>query len=112
MKRFIAALMFFFTFSPIAWSEDRVFIDVRTAEEFAQGHIEGALLMPHEQIADLIGNASLTKEAPIALYCRSGRRSELAKQTLEDLGYTNVVNAGGYEALAAQQAKECSAGTC
>lgn len=112
MKRVIATLTLLFAFCLPAWSAEPLTIDVRTAEEFAQGHIEGALLMPHDQIANLIGTAKISKDTPIAVYCRSGRRSELAKQTLEDLGYTSVVNAGAYEELAAKQPKDCSVGSC
>lgn len=72
-------------------------IDVRTPEEFNAGHIEGAVLIPYEVIADHIAEVTTDKSADIRVYCRSGRRSEVAKDTLQALGYTQVINEGGYE---------------
>lgn len=72
-------------------------IDVRTQEEFNTGHVEGALLIPYEVIADHIAGVTDDKAADIRVYCRSGRRSEVAKDTLQAMGYSNVVNEGGYE---------------
>ena len=76
-----------------------VWIDVRSAEEFKEGHLQGALNIPHDQIVDRIKSVSPDKNAPVNLYCRSGRRAETAKQVLESMGYTNVQNRGGYEQL-------------
>lgn len=76
-----------------------MWIDVRTTEEFSSGHLDGALNMPHETIGREIAAAVPDKNAEIHLYCRSGRRAGIAKQTLEDMGYRNVTNEGGYEAL-------------
>jgi phage shock protein E len=76
-----------------------VWIDVRTAEEFAQGHLEGAVNIPHDEIGKRIAKLVPDKNAEIHLYCRSGRRSGLARQTLIDLGYTKVINDGAYEKL-------------
>lgn len=75
----------------------RYLIDVRTEKEWNAGHIDGATLIPHEQIADRIAGVVADKDAPIALYCRSGRRSGIAMASLKKLGYTNVVNYGGFE---------------
>jgi len=76
-----------------------VLIDVRSGAEFAAGHLADARLIPHFRIAEEIGSVAPDKDTPIVLYCRSGRRSEIARQTLLDLGYTQVVDAGGYEQL-------------
>lgn len=76
-----------------------IWIDVRTAEEFKTGHIQGALNIPVEQLKQKINQISSNKNAPIHLYCRSGRRAEVAAQTLREMGYTNVVNHGGYQDL-------------
>jgi phage shock protein E len=76
-----------------------VLIDVRTEEEFADGALPGATLIPHEQIAQRIAAVAPDKDTPIVLYCRSGRRSGIAQDSLQALGYTRVINAGGYEQL-------------
>ncbi|WP_297929410.1 rhodanese-like domain-containing protein [uncultured Aggregatibacter sp.] len=76
-----------------------VWIDVRSAEEFNAGHLQNAINIPHEQILDRIQAVSPDKDAPINLYCRSGRRAEVALNALKKAGYTNVTNHGGYEDL-------------
>ena len=76
-----------------------VWIDVRSPEEFNEGHLQGAVNVPHEQIASQIARISPDKKAPVNLYCRSGRRAEVALQELKKLGYTNVTNHGGYQDL-------------
>ena len=75
----------------------RYIIDVRTTEEWNAGHIDGAVLIPHEQVGQRIGSVITDKSAPIAVYCRTGRRSGIAMETLQKLGYTDVVNYGGLE---------------
>lgn len=81
-------------------------IDVRSADEFASGALRGAHNISHEQIAEQISRLAPDKSAPIVLYCRSGRRSGLAQDALQALGYQQVINAGGIDSLkAAQQAK-------
>ena len=79
-----------------------VWIDVRTADEFNAGHLKGSLNIPVDKIASQIASVEPNKNAPINLYCRSGRRAETARQTLIGMGYTNVVNHGGYEDLIKQ----------
>lgn len=76
-----------------------IWIDVRTPEEFAEGHIQGAVNIPVDQIAGKIAAVSPNKNAPINLYCRSGRRAEAALQELKKMGYTQVSNHGGYQDL-------------
>lgn len=89
-----------------------VIIDVRTPEEFAGGHVAGALNIPYEQIASGIRTVKgLGKDQPILLYCRSGRRSGLAKQSLEQEGYKHILDGGGMEELV-RNLKECSNKTC
>ncbi|MDO4705688.1 MAG: rhodanese-like domain-containing protein [Comamonadaceae bacterium] len=80
-----------------------IWIDVRTPQEHAQGHIPQSLNIPYDEIAQRIAAAAPDKNAPIALYCRSGRRSEIALQTLLHLGYTQVENLGSYDFLRSQQ---------
>ena len=76
-----------------------VWIDVRSAEEFNAGHLQGAVNIPHDQILARIQAVSPDKNAPVNLYCRSGRRAETALTELKNAGYTNVTNHGGYEDL-------------
>ena len=91
---------------------DAVLIDVRTPEEFAEGSLPGARQIEFDQIAEQIAAVAPDKSKPVILYCRSGRRSGIAQKTLADLGYSNVIDAGGYErqlhALNAQPAPACS----
>ena len=76
-----------------------VWIDVRSAEEFNAGHLQDAVNIPHDQILARIQAVSPDKNAPVNLYCRSGRRAETALNELKNAGYTNVTNHGGYEDL-------------
>lgn len=73
--------------------EPVVWLDVRTAEEFAAGHLSGAINIPHEHVSSGVAELELEKGQYIILYCRSGRRAALAQETLEGLGYSRVENA-------------------
>ena len=79
------------------WAGEAFWIDVRSAEEYATEHVSPAVNIPHTEIAARIGEVTTDKDAEIYLYCRSGRRSGLAKDALEQAGYTNVVNVGGLQ---------------
>ena len=70
-------------------------VDVRTAEEYAQSHIPGALLLPNEDIGDTVPEELPVLDAEILIYCRSGNRSAQAAKKLVNLGYTNVSDFGG-----------------
>lgn len=72
-------------------------IDVRTEAEWNNGHIEGAILIPYELIGERIRTTTNNKSKRIYVYCRSGRRSKIAKESLEKLGYKNVVNLGSLQ---------------
>ena len=74
-----------------------VLIDVRSAEEFASGHLQGAVNIPHDRIMEEIGAVAPDKSARIILYCRSGRRADTALNALKAAGYENVSNYGGLE---------------
>jgi phage shock protein E len=67
-------------------------LDVRTAEEFREGHIPGAALVPYDELERSFGEAK--KDKPIVVYCRSGRRSAIAMRTLAGMGYTNLSDFG------------------
>lgn len=72
-----------------------IILDVRRQDEFDQGHIPGAVLLPNEVIAEQAERALTDKNQLILVYCRSGNRSKQASQVLADLGYTNVKEFGG-----------------
>ena len=75
--------------------EGYIILDVRTQEEYDQGHIPGAIVIPNTEI-EARAEAELTdKNQLILVYCRSGRRSKLAAEILVDLGYTNIKEFGG-----------------
>ncbi len=75
--------------------QDYIIIDARTEEEFAEGHIEGAILIPEYEVAARAKKELPNKDALILVYCRSGRRSKIAAEELVKLGYTNVKEFGG-----------------
>ena len=72
-----------------------IIIDARTQEEYDQGHIPGAILIPEYEIADRAKKELHDKNQLILVYCRSGRRSKIAAEELVKLGYTNVKEFGG-----------------
>jgi phage shock protein E len=87
----------------IVIDENSTVIDVRTKKEFNAGHLNNAINIPHTEIQEKIKSQALGKEAKIIVYCRSGRRSSIAKKNLEKMGYKNVINAGSYEKLKKQE---------
>ena len=72
-----------------------IIIDARTQEEYNEGHIPGAILIPEYEIADRAEKELSDKDQLILVYCRSGRRSKIAAEELVKLGYTNVKEFGG-----------------
>ena len=72
-----------------------IIIDARTQEEYDQGHIPGAILIPEYEIAVRAEKELPDKDQLILVYCRSGRRSKIAAEELVKLGYTNVKEFGG-----------------
>ena len=75
--------------------EGYIILDVRTQEEYDQGHIPGATQISHEEIAEKAEDVLTDKDQLILVYCRSGRRSKIAAEILVDLGYTNIKEFGG-----------------
>ena len=75
--------------------EGYIILDVRTPEEFAEGHIEGAILIPDYEIGEKAEGILTDKDQLILVYCRSGRRSKNAASELATLGYTNIKEFGG-----------------
>jgi rhodanese-related sulfurtransferase len=76
-------------------STELIVLDVRTQEEYDETHIEGAILIPDYEIDTQAEELITDKNATLLVYCRSGRRSALASQTLYELGYTSVYDFGG-----------------
>ena len=74
-----------------------VVIDVRTDQEWDKGHLEGAVLIPYDQIGEKIGSVVKDKSQKIYVYCRTGRRAKIAKEALEKLGYKDIINLGSLE---------------
>ena len=72
-----------------------IIIDARTQEEYDQGHIPGAIVIPEYEIAVRAENELPDKDQLILVYCRSGRRSKIAAEELVKLGYTNIREFGG-----------------
>ena len=69
-------------------------IDVRTKEEYASGHIPGSILIPFDEIKAKAGQLPQDKNTEIVVYCRSGRRSAIAADTLIALGYNRIYDMG------------------
>jgi len=74
-----------------------VIIDVRTVQEWDNGHLEGAILIPYDQIGNKISSVTTDKSHRLYLYCRTGRRVRIAQNALEKLGYKDIVNLGSLE---------------
>ena len=72
-----------------------VILDVREQDEYDEGHIEGAVLIPHGEISEKAEEIIPDKNTLILVYCRSGRRSKIASEELVKLGYTNIKEFGG-----------------
>ena len=75
--------------------KDYMILDVRRPDEFAEGHIPGAINVPNEEIGTTEIAELPQKSQLILVYCRSGRRSKEASEKLVKLGYTNIVEFGG-----------------
>lgn len=72
-----------------------IILDVRRPDEYAEGHIPGAINVPNEEIGTSEISELPDKAQLILVYCRSGRRSKEASEKLVKLGYTNIVEFGG-----------------
>jgi rhodanese-related sulfurtransferase len=75
-----------------------IIVDVRDAEELADGYIEGSIHLPMDQIQSKVTEILPNKQKEVVLYCAHGRRSAIAADQMRDMGYTNVKSMeGGYE---------------
>ena len=75
--------------------EEHIILDTREQDEFDEGHIKGAILIPYTEIENKAEEMLPDKDVQILVYCRSGRRSKIASESLAKLGYTNVKEFGG-----------------
>lgn len=75
--------------------KDFTILDVREQDEYDSGHIPGAILIPYTEINEHAEEMLPEKDKLILVYCRSGRRSKIASESLVQLGYTNVKEFGG-----------------
>ncbi len=95
----ILLLLMFITGLTTAYADEVYWLDVRTGFEYQTGHIDGAINIPHDEIAEEIGSLIQDKNAKIHLYCRSGNRSGKALKVLQQMGYKNAINEGGYNEI-------------
>ena len=75
--------------------EKHIVLDTREQDEFDEGHIPGAILIPYTEIENKAEEIIPDKDKLILVYCRSGRRSKIAAESLAKIGYTNVKEFGG-----------------
>jgi phage shock protein E len=80
----------------IAWADQALFVlDVRTPEEYAAGHLPGAVNIPHDQLAGRLGELSEARDRDIVVYCRTGKRSAEALGVLDDAGFKRLFHLKG-----------------
>lgn len=70
-------------------------LDVRTPEEYAEGHVPNAINVPHDQVEARLAELEAHKNGPVVLYCKSGRRAGLAAEALAKAGFTNLQHLTG-----------------
>jgi phage shock protein E len=78
-------------------------VDVRTEQEFADGHVDGAVNIEWDKTDDLIAAIGDDKQRQVVFYCRSGNRAGKATAAMEGKGYKHVFNATGFSALRATE---------
>ena len=90
----------------IVIDENSIVIDVRTEQEYKAGHLKNSIHIPYQEIQQKIGEHVHNRNEKIILYCRSGRRSGIAKKSLDAIGYSNTINAGSYAKLKQNERKK------
>ena len=73
-----------------------IILDVRTREEYAAGHIDTAVNLPHDELERRLGEIPGDKSSEIVVYCRSGKRARIAEKILVEKGYKNVKDLAGH----------------
>lgn len=84
------------TFDSKNWEKVTI-IDIRTPEEFEEGHLEGAVNIDFYEDSFVSELDSLDKDDEVLIYCRSGNRSGQASEIMQELGFTNIIDAGPLE---------------
>jgi phage shock protein E len=80
----------------IAWADrSLVLLDVRTPAEYAEGHLPGSINIPHTELASRVAELSDSRDRDIVVYCRTGRRTELALGVLKDAGFKRIFHLQG-----------------
>ena len=80
----------------IAWADPSLLVlDVRTPEEYAAGHLPGAINIPHGDLAGRIGELGQARDRDIVVYCRSGARAGKALDVLGEAGFTRLFHLNG-----------------
>lgn len=79
-----------------------VYVDVRSPQEYAAGHVEGAINIPHTELAWRWRELEEHQDDPVVLYCRTGRRSGIAYDILREQGFRQLENGGGLTDLQRQ----------
>ena len=80
----------------IRGGQTALILDVRSPEEYAEGHIPGAINMPHDQFPERASELDVSQSDPIIIYCHSGRRARLVEESLASEGYTKVIDLSGH----------------
>ncbi len=88
--------------SKVLKENNYIVVDVRTKEEYDTGHVKNAINIPYDEINE---ETELDKSKTILVYCKSGKRSKIAYQTLTQLGYT-VLDLGAYETVPLEKEME------
>lgn len=112
MKQLLLALLLMLNLPLMAADQGNktLIIDVRTPLEWDQGHLQNAQHIEWQDMGEKITSVTSNKDETIYVYCRTGNRSGKAKEILDQLGYSNVINAGGVnEAQAFIDASEATA---
>lgn len=78
-----------------AQDEALVVLDVRTAGEFAEGHVPGARNISHDELGARLGELAGARDKDVVIYCRSGRRTGLAIETLQQAGFKRLLHLDG-----------------
>ena len=103
MKRRLCLTLIIIMIAGFAWTtfgKDAAMplvIDVRTVQEWDKGHLEGAVLIPYDQIGERIDAVVKDKLQRVYVYCRTGHRASIAKEALEKMGYKDIINLGSLE---------------
>ena len=105
--RFTASFAALFALASAGATSTPLWIDVRSADEYAERHLGSDPNIPHSDIRREIDQLAPDRNTEIVLYCVAGGRSGVAKMQLESLGYTRVRNAGGIEQV--REERGCAA---